>query len=110
MAHEYNNAIVSTTEAATKSEKGSDYFKLAQIYTERQEWSQALEFSNKSLSVGDLKAPYQALIIKGLAQYNLDRLEYAATTFFQPPFFNHLFSSSAFPRSGKNSTSVARIH
>lgn len=87
MAHEYDNAIVSMTEAATKSEKGSDYFKLAQIYTERQEWSQALEFSNKSLSVGDLKAPYQALIIKGLAQYNLDRLEDAATTFFQAARF-----------------------
>lgn len=83
MAREYDKAIVSMTAAATESGKGSDYFKLAQIYTERQEWNQALEFSNKSLSIGDLKAPYQALIIKGLAQYNLDRLEDAATTFFQ---------------------------
>ena len=43
----------------------------------------AFDFSQKSLKVGDLKAPHQALIIKGLAQYNLNHLEEAATTFFQ---------------------------
>jgi tetratricopeptide (TPR) repeat protein len=83
MAREYDNAIVSMTAAASESGKGSDYFKLAQIYTERQEWNKAFDFSQKSLQVGDLKAPHQALIIKGLAQYNLNHLEEAATTFFQ---------------------------
>ena len=83
MAREYDNAIESMTAAASESGKGSDYFKLAQIYTERQEWNKAFDFSQKSLQVGDLKAPHQALIIKGLAQYNLNHLEEAATTFFQ---------------------------
>ncbi len=83
LAKEYDNAIVAMTKAAQESGKGSDYFKLAQIYTQRQEWSEALSFADKSLDSGDLKAPYQALIIKGLAQFNLDRLESAAATFFQ---------------------------
>lgn len=83
LAKEYDNAIVVMTQAADASGEGRDYFKLAQIYTERQEWSKSLEFSNKALNAGDLKAPYQALIIKGLAQYNLDELESASITFFK---------------------------
>ena len=82
MAKEYDQAIVSMTAAADASGKGSDYFKLAQIYTERQDWQQALTFSNRALQAGDLKAPYQAMIVKGLAQYNLDALEDASATFF----------------------------
>jgi hypothetical protein len=83
LAKEYDNAIVVMTQAADASGEGRDYFKLAQIYTERQEWSKSLEFSDKALNAGDLKAPYQALIIKGLAQYNLDELESASITFFK---------------------------
>jgi len=83
MAKEYDKAIVSMTAAADESGKGTDYFKLAQIYTERQEWNKSLQFTDKALATDDLKAPYQALIIKGLAQYNLDRLEDASLTFFK---------------------------
>ncbi len=83
IAKEYDKAIVAMTKAAQESGKGSDYFKLAQIYTQRQEWNNALDFAQKSIDSGDLKAPYQALIIKGLAQFNLDKLESAAATFFQ---------------------------
>ena len=82
MAREYDNAIVSMTAAADASGKGSDYFKLAQIYTERQDWQKAYDFSVKALNAGDMKAQYQALIVKGLAQFNLDDLDSAATTFF----------------------------
>ena len=83
LAKEYDSAIVAMTKAAQESGKGLDYFKLAQIYTQRQEWTQALDFADKALDSGDLKLPSQALIIKGLAQFNLDRLESAAATFFQ---------------------------
>ena len=83
LAKEYDNALVALTKAADASGKGSDYFKLAQIYTQRQEWLKANEFADKSLANGDLKAPYQALIVKGLAQFNLDRLDQASATFFK---------------------------
>lgn len=81
LAHEYEQAIIAMTAAAAESRKGADYFKLAQIHTERQEWDKAFDFSQKALDAGDLKAPYQAMIIKGLAQFNMDRLKDAARTF-----------------------------
>lgn len=83
LAKEYDKAIVAMTKAAEASNKGSDYFKLAQIYTQRQEWDKANDFADKSLAGGDLKAPYQALIIKGLAQFNMDKLDQASATFFK---------------------------
>ena len=81
LAHEYDNAIVAMTAAAQESGKGTDYLKLAQIYTERQEWQKAFDFSQRALDAGDMKAPYQAMIYKGLAQFNMDRLNDAAKTF-----------------------------
>ncbi|MDF1762487.1 MAG: hypothetical protein P1U57_03675 [Oleibacter sp.] len=83
LAKEYDNAIEVMTLAANVSGKGSDYFKLSQIYTERQEYDLALEFSDKALAANDMKEPYQALIIKGLAQFNLKQLNAAQATFNQ---------------------------
>ena len=81
IAKEYDKAIVAMTAAAEVSKKSSDYFKLAQIHTERQEWSLALKNVNLALKGGDLKQPHTALILKGLVLFNLDDLSGSKATF-----------------------------
>lgn len=81
IAKEYDKAIVAMTKAAELSQKSSDYFKLAQIHTERQEWNLALKNVNRALKDGDLKQPHTALILKGLVLFNLDDLSGAKATF-----------------------------
>ena len=81
LAKEYDKAIVAMTEAAKESQKGDDYFKLAQIHTERQEWKLALQNVDKAIKSGDLKAPSSAYILKGNILFNLDDLPYARDSF-----------------------------
>ncbi len=81
LAKEYDKAIVAMTEAAKESQQGDDYFKLAQIHTERQEWKLALQNVDKAIKSGDLKAPSSAYILKGNILFNLDDLPYARDSF-----------------------------
>lgn len=81
IAKEYDKAIVVMTKAAKLSGKGSDYFKLAQIHTERQEWDLALSNVNLAVKSGELKQPHTAMILKGLILFNLDELSAAKSTF-----------------------------
>ena len=81
LAKEYDKAIEIMGKAAEKSQSGKDYYKLAQIHTERQEWELALNNVDKAIKLGGLSAPSQALILKGLALYNLNELDHAAAVF-----------------------------
>ena len=81
LAKEYDKAIVAMTQAAQESQKGDDFFKLAQIHTERQEWRSALENVDKAINAGDLKKPYSAYILKGNILFNLDDLAFARDSF-----------------------------
>ena len=67
--------------AAEASQAGKDFYKLAQIHTERQEWKQALTNVDKALKLGELQQPYSAHILKGLILFNLDDLPYARDSF-----------------------------
>mgnify|MGYP005996821043 CR=1 FL=1 len=49
IAKEYDQAIKVMTQAAGYTQAGKDFFKLAQIHTERQEWTLALQNVKKSL-------------------------------------------------------------
>ncbi|WP_430459628.1 tetratricopeptide repeat protein [Thalassolituus sp. LLYu03] len=90
LAKEYDKAIDVMGKAAKESGKGMDFFKLAQIHTERQEWKLALQNVEAALKAGDLKEPSQAYILKGLVLFNLDDLPYARDTFEQA----HQFAGS----------------
>nr|AGH13428.1 putative membrane associated protein [uncultured bacterium] len=81
LAKEYDKAIDIMGKAAEKSQSGKDYYKLAQIHTERQEWQLALNNVDKAIKLGELNSPSQALILKGLALYNLKELDHAAAVF-----------------------------
>lgn len=81
LAKEYDKAIVVMTQAAKESGKADDYFKLAQIHTERQEWKLALDNVNAAIKAGELKKESSAYILKGNILFNLDDLAYAQDMF-----------------------------
>lgn len=81
LAKEYDKAIVVMAKAAEASQAGKDFYKLAQIHTERQEWKLALNNVDKALKLGKLQQPSAAYILKGLILFNLDDLPYARDSF-----------------------------
>ncbi|QQD20917.1 hypothetical protein GJQ54_03630 [Oceanospirillaceae bacterium ASx5O] len=81
LAKEYDKAIMVMGKAAEASQAGMDFYKLAQIHTERQEWDLALKNINIALQLGELAQPYQAHILKGLVLFNLDDLGSARKSF-----------------------------
>ena len=81
LAKEYDKAIMVMGKAAEASQAGMDFYKLAQIHTERQEWDLALKNINKALQLGELAQPYQAHILKGLVLFNLNDLGSARKSF-----------------------------
>ena len=81
IAKEYDQAIKVMIQAATLTQAPKDFYKLAQIHTERQEWSLALGHVSKALSYEVFKNEDQALILKGLVLFNLNKLNDASLTF-----------------------------
>lgn len=81
MAKEYEQAIDVMNRAADKSQAGKDFFKLAQIYTERQQWSEAIKNVDKALKLGELRNIENAYVLRGLILFNLQRLDEAKTQF-----------------------------
>ena len=81
LAKEYDKAIVAMTKAAGESQKGSDFFKLAQIHTERQEWKLALNNVNAALKDDDFDKSSNAYILKGNILFNMNDLNGARQSF-----------------------------
>lgn len=81
LAKEYDKAIAVMTRAADMSKAGKDYFKLAQIHTERQEWDLALRNVNLALQQEGLNQPQSAYILKGLVLFNMGELTDAKASF-----------------------------
>lgn len=81
IAKEYDHAIKVMAQAAAKTQEGKDFYKLAQIHTERQEWQQALDNVSKALNDGELKEQHSARILKGLVLFNMDDLSNAKAEF-----------------------------
>ena len=83
IAKEYDQAIKVMTLAANATQEGKDFFKLAQIHTQRQEWNLALKTVKQALNDEDFNKEDEALILKGLIQFNLNDLSGAKETFAQ---------------------------
>ncbi len=81
IAKEYDAAIEVMAKAAQASQMGKDFFKLAQIHTERQEWDLALSNVSKAIELGDLADEGNAHILKGLVLFNMKRLNKAKAEF-----------------------------
>jgi len=63
------------------SGEGKDFYKLAQIHTERQEWNLALENVDAALNDDRFKKQADAQILRGLVLFNLDNLADAQGAF-----------------------------
>ncbi|MFC3678974.1 tetratricopeptide repeat protein [Bacterioplanoides pacificum] len=81
IAKEYDNAIKVMSQAARMSGKGKDFYKLAQIHTERQEWTLALNNVDAALQDSDFNKQADAQILRGLVLFNLDNLADAQGAF-----------------------------
>jgi len=81
MAKEYDQAITVMTQAAKETQKSEDFYKLAQIHSNRQEWQSALSNINQALEDNDFKYYSDAKILKGLVLFNLNQLDKAKAVF-----------------------------
>ena len=71
------------TEAAAKTKDNKDFYKLAQIHAERQEWQQANVNVEKALTNKQFKYYDDALVLKGLVLFNLNQLDDAKQVFVE---------------------------
>ena len=94
IAREYDHAIKVMEQAASLSQQGKDFYKLAQIYSERQEWQPALK--NVSSALVDEKFSHieDALILKGLILFNLNKLAEAKQIFKEAKGFENTKKSA----------------
>lgn len=86
LAKEYSQAISVMTRVAELSSSARDYYKLAQIHTERQEWTLALENVNKVLDSKETESKnpisiQDVRILKGLILFNMNDLVLAKAEF-----------------------------
>jgi tetratricopeptide (TPR) repeat protein len=86
LAKEYEQAIIVMSKVSELSDSAKDYYKLAQIHTERQEWNQALTNINNAIdkNIPDSKtavSEHEARILKGLVLFNMKDLLLAKAEF-----------------------------
>ena len=86
LAKEYEQAIIVMAKAARLSDSAKDYYKLAQIHTERQEWNDALSNVDKAIDKNNADSKqaikvHEARILKGLVLFNMKDLLLAKAEF-----------------------------
>ncbi len=87
IAKEYDQAIKVMGQAANLTQRGKDFYKLAQIYTERQDWEAALKNVTSALVDEQFNNVEDALVLKGLILFNLNDLHEAKKVFTQAKEF-----------------------
>ncbi len=80
-ARETDQALKQLQAAAQAQKKGILYLRLAQLYTDKENWSKVVELSNKALSAGGLKHPGDAYMLRGMAQYESGKKKSAIASF-----------------------------
>ncbi|BAO43018.1 tetratricopeptide repeat protein [Thiolapillus brandeum] len=80
-AKETDEALHELQAAAEAQEKGILYLRLAQLYTDKENWKKVIDLSNKALAAGGLKNPGDAYMLKGMAQYESGRKRGALVSF-----------------------------
>ncbi|WP_456418554.1 tetratricopeptide repeat protein [Thiolapillus sp.] len=80
-AKETDEALRDLQAAAQAQKKGVLYLRLAQLYTDRENWGKVIELSDQALAVGGLKNPGDAYLLKGMAQYETGKKQSALASF-----------------------------
>jgi tetratricopeptide (TPR) repeat protein len=81
LAQEADKAIPVYRRAAAKSDEGELYFRLAQLYLDKDQCEQSVEASQNALDKGGLKNEAQVLLVKGMCQFELKEYAAAIETF-----------------------------
>ena len=81
LSQEIDRAIPVYQSAAEKSDEGELFFRLAQLYLDKDDCAESVEASDAALDKGGLKNLAQVYLVKGMCEYELDRYTAALATF-----------------------------
>lgn len=81
LAQEVDRAIPVYQQAARKSDEGELYFRLAQLYLDKDQCSDAIEAADSAISKGGLSNGAQVRLVKGMCEFELKRYAAALETF-----------------------------
>ncbi|RMF09283.1 MAG: hypothetical protein D6763_07990 [Alphaproteobacteria bacterium] len=82
-AQEYEKAVEPLRQAARMSDDGELYLRLAQVYSQLDDNAKVIEALELALRKGGLRRPDDAYVLKGMAEFELDRLSDARKSFQQ---------------------------
>ena len=74
MSQEVDNAIEAYEGAAKLSEDGKIYERLSYLYLEDDQYDRCVDSASGALDKGGLRKAQSVYIVKGMCQYNLDKL------------------------------------
>lgn len=81
MAQEVDRAIPAYQRAAEKADDGDLAYRLSQLYMEKDDPANCLKYANMAIRQGELRREEDVQMVKGMCQFNLDRLSDARDTF-----------------------------
>ena len=83
LSQEVDNAIEAYESAAKLSEDGKIYERLSYLYLEDDQYARCVDSASGALDKGGLRKSQSVYIVKGMCQYNLDKLTAARDSFVQ---------------------------
>ena len=81
IAQETKKAIPVFEEAGKKSEDGEILARLASLYLDNDDYPDCIKAANTALNKGGLKKPQSVHVVRGMCQFNTDRLTAARNSF-----------------------------
>jgi tetratricopeptide (TPR) repeat protein len=81
MAQEVDRAIAAYKKSAELAEDGDIAYRLSQLFMDKDDNANCLKFANLALRQGELRREEDVQMVKGMCQFNLDRLSNARDTF-----------------------------
>lgn len=82
-AQDYKKAIAPLTRAAEMSKEGELYLRLARVYSQMDDNDNVIKASQTALQLGGLKRPDDVYVLKGMAEFELNKLTDAKSSFQQ---------------------------
>ena len=80
-AQNVKQSISALEQAARKSDSGELYSRLAAVYLDNEDFAKSVAAANKALQKGGVKRTDNLWVIKGMSEFNLDRLKSAKESF-----------------------------
>jgi tetratricopeptide (TPR) repeat protein len=81
LAQEVDKAIPAYQEAAKKSDEGELYFRLAQLYLDKDQCDKSVDAAENAIQKGGLRELSQVQLVKGMCQFELKRYSAAIASF-----------------------------